>query len=106
MAETVRIEIPIETVDETEPELSNVTKKIGKLGDEADKAGQKMKRASEHVTGFDKQAQKTERSLAAWAKEKYEILLEAKDKSRRSLPPSETGSGALRRISAPGSALA
>lgn len=80
MAETVRIEIPIETVDETEPELSNVTKKIGKLGDEADKAGQKMKRASEHVTGFDKQAQKTERSLAAWAKEKYEILLEAKDK--------------------------
>lgn len=80
MAETVRIEIPIETVDETEPELSNVTKKIGKLGDEADKAGQKTKRASEHVTGFDKQAQKTERSLAAWAKEKYEILLEAKDK--------------------------
>lgn len=80
MAETLRIEIPIETVDETEPELSNVTKKIGKLGDEADKTGQKMKRASEHVTGFDKQAQKTERSLAAWAKEKYEILLEAKDK--------------------------
>lgn len=80
MAETVRIEIPIETVDETEPELSNVTKKIGKLGDEADKAGQKTKKAAEYVTGFDKQAQKTERSLAAWAKEKYEILLEAKDK--------------------------
>lgn len=80
MAETVRIEIPIETVDETEPELSNLIKKIGKLGDEADKTGQKTKRASEHVSEYDKQAQKTEKTLADWAKQKYEILLEAKDK--------------------------
>lgn len=80
MAETVRIEIPIETIDETEPELSNLIKKIGKLGDEADRTGQKTKKSSEYVSEFDKRAQKTERNLASWAKEKYEILLEAKDK--------------------------
>ncbi|MDE7354598.1 MAG: phage tail tape measure protein [Acetatifactor sp.] len=32
------------------------------------------------MTQFDRQAQKTERSLASWAKEKYEIMLEAKDR--------------------------
>ncbi len=80
MAETVRIEIPIETVDKTEPELSNLIKKIGKLGGEADKAGEKAKKSSEYVSEFDRQAQKTEKSLASWAKEKYEIALEAKDK--------------------------
>ena len=80
MAETVRIEIPIQTVDETEPELTNLTQKVRKLGSEAEKAGQKAKESTRHVSGFDKQAGKTERSLAAWAKEKYQILLEAKER--------------------------
>ncbi|MCI8418846.1 MAG: phage tail tape measure protein [Lachnospiraceae bacterium] len=80
MAETLRIEIPIETIDDTEPELSNLIKKLGKLGAEADKTGQKVKKSSEHVSEFDKRAQKTEKSLAKWAKEKYEIVLEAKEK--------------------------
>ncbi len=80
MAETLRIEIPIETVDETEPELSSLIKKITKLGDESEKAGQKTKRSSEYVTEFEKRAKKTESSLARWAKEEYEILLEAKDR--------------------------
>lgn len=80
MAETLRIEIPIETVDETEPQLSNLIKKIGKLGGEAEKVAKKAKKSSESVSAFDKQAEKTERSLAAWAKEKYQVLLEAKEK--------------------------
>lgn len=80
MAETVRIEIPIETIDETEPELSNVTKKIENLGDKAEKIGQRAKKSSEYVSAFDRQAQKTEKTLSSWAKEKYEVLLEAKDR--------------------------
>jgi len=32
------------------------------------------------VSQFDRQAQRTERNLAKWAKEKYQILLEAKDR--------------------------
>lgn len=93
MAETLRIEIPIETVDETEPELSNLTKKIEKLGSEADKAGQKTKKSSEYVSEFDKRAQKTEKSLARWAKEKYEVILEAKE---RITPVLSTIGGGLR----------
>lgn len=80
MAETVRIEIPIETVDNTDPELSKVTQNLNKMKDAADKANSSTKKAGETVSKFDKSAQKTQKSLASWSKEKYEVLLEAKDK--------------------------
>lgn len=80
MAETVRIEIPIETVDNTDPELSKVTQNLNKMTDAADKANSSTKKAGETVSKFDKSAQKTQKSLQSWAKEKYEVLLEAKDK--------------------------
>lgn len=80
MAETVRIEIPIETVDNTDPELSKVTQNLNKMKDAADKANSSTKKAGETVSKFDKSAQKTQKSLASWAKEKYEVLLEAQDK--------------------------
>lgn len=73
LAETLRIEIPIETIDKTEPELSNLVKKMGAIGGAADKAGKK-------VTQFDRNAEKTQKGLARWAKEKYRIFLEAKEK--------------------------
>lgn len=80
IAQTLKIEIPIETVDKTEPELSNLIRKIGKLEEAAEKTGNSSKKAGEQVSQFDRQAQKTEKSLASWAKEKYQILLEAKEK--------------------------
>lgn len=80
MAETVRIEIPIETIDNTDPELSNITKSFEKMDKAADNAGNAAKKASKNVSQFDKSAEKTQRSLSKWAKEKYEVLLEAKDK--------------------------
>lgn len=80
LAETLRIEIPIETVDNTDPELSKVTQNLNKMKDAADKANSSTKKAGETVSKFDKSAQKTQKSLQSWAKEKYEVLLEAKDK--------------------------
>lgn len=80
MADTIRIEIPIETIDNTDPELSNITKNFEKMEKAADSANNSARKANTTVTQFDKQAQKTEKSLASWAKEKYDILLEAKDK--------------------------
>ncbi len=80
ITEAVRIEIPIETIDDTEPELSNIVKKLGKVGKAADDAGKSAQNAGERVSKFDKSAEKTQRSLAQWAKEKYEILLEAKER--------------------------
>lgn len=80
MAETVRIEIPIETIDETEPELSNMVKKLAKMGETADEAGKSAQEAGKKVTKFDESAEKTQRTLSKWMKEKYELLLEAKDK--------------------------
>ena len=80
MAETMRIEIPIETVDNTDPELTQITKKLNNMEKAADSAASSTKKATETVSKFDKSAEKTQKSLAAWAKEKYQILLEAKDK--------------------------
>lgn len=80
MAETVRIEIPIETVDNTNPELSNVTKNLDRMESAANSAGNAVERAGKRVSQFDESAERTQKSLAKWVKEKYEIFLEAKDK--------------------------
>ena len=80
MAETVRIEIPIETIDNTDPELSNVTRNFEKMEEAAQSANGAAKKANNTVSQFDRQAGKTQKRLASWAKEKYEILLEAKDR--------------------------
>lgn len=59
--------------------MSNATKKLGSLGDAADAAGQSIDRSREYVSKFDEQANKTQMNLAKWAKEKYQIYLEAKE---------------------------
>ena len=94
MADAIRIDLEIATVDNTDPELSKVTKNLNdmkkasenvnssvkKAGDSVSKFGDSTSKATETVSKFDKSAEKTQKSLAAWAKEKYQILLEAKDK--------------------------
>lgn len=80
MAETLRIEIPIETIDKTDPGLSKITKNFERMEKAADSASSSAKKAEKSVSAFDKQANRTERSLSRWAKEKYKIMLEAKDK--------------------------
>ena len=80
MAETVRIEIPIETIDETEDGVNSAIQGIKKLDQAFKNTGQSVSRADRAVSQFDRQARKTERSLANWAREKHEVLLEAKDR--------------------------
>ncbi len=79
MAETIRIEIPISTVDNTEPALSNVTRNLGRMADSAERAGNSTQRANQRVTEFDRTAERTHKTLLKWVKEKYEILLQAKE---------------------------
>lgn len=80
MVETVRIEIPIETIDETEEGLQSAVQGMKKLKQAYENAGQSARKADQEVSRFDRQAQKTEKSLMRWAKEKYQILLEAKER--------------------------
>lgn len=79
-AETIRIEIPIETLDKTDPSLSQVIRKFGKMETAADRAGAASQRAGGQVSQFDRSAERTQRTLSKWMKEKYEILLEARDR--------------------------
>lgn len=80
MVETVRIEIPIETIDETEEGLQSAVQGMKKLEKAYENAGQSARKAGQEVSQFDRQSQKTEKSLMRWAKEKYQVLLEAKER--------------------------
>lgn len=80
VTETIRIEIPIETIDETSDGIQSATNNMKKLEKAAGNVEKAYNKASEHVSKFDKSQEKTQRNLAQWAKEKYEVLLEAKDK--------------------------
>lgn len=80
MAETIRIEIPIETVDNTEPELSKINKKLKEMENIAKQAQSSVSKTTENVSKFDRSSQKTQKTLSNWMKQKYQILLEAKDK--------------------------
>ncbi len=105
MAETIRIEIPIETIDKTDPGLSQATDKLKKFDATVKQIQQSVKQgaqqvsssmsqmsnsmssasksagqAKERVSAFDKAAEKTQKSLMSWMKQKYELVLEAKDK--------------------------
>lgn len=81
MAETVRIEIPIDVQDNTDPELSNIAKGFNDVDSAAKKAQSSVSSASKKVSQFDKSAENTQKSLANWVKQKYQLYLEAKDKA-------------------------
>ena len=91
MAETVRIEIPIEVTDNTDPELSNITDSLEDVEQAARRAQNSVDRAGRTVTQFDRSANRTQRSLSSWMKQKYQVLLEAKDKISPILDKLKTG---------------
>ena len=66
MAETVRIEIPIEAEDKTAKGTQSAKKNFENLEKE--------------VSKFDKSAQKTEKNLKSWISKKWQLVLEAKDR--------------------------
>lgn len=88
MAETIRIEIPVEVRDNTKSGVSSVERQLRGM----ENASRQTERT---VTGFDKTAQKTQRSLSQMVKEKYQVVLEALDKVS---PAASKVYGSLRNI--------
>lgn len=82
-AGTIRIEVPIEVLDKTDAGINEIIKNFAKLEKSAQNAGKKMensnKKSTESVTKFDAAQEKTFKKLARWAKEKYQVVLAAKD---------------------------
>ena len=76
MAETVRIEIPIEVTDNTDPELSNIANSFEQVDSAARQAQNSVNRASRTVSQFDRSAERTQKSLSSWMKQKYQLLLD------------------------------
>lgn len=120
MAETIKIEIPIETIDNTDPAISGIINKFEKLADVTKKAqetvkqgvqrvaasanqeaqkveqsinkmsssvsktasevGRSTSQSRQQVSAFDKTVEKSQKSLSNWVKQKYQLIIEAKDK--------------------------
>lgn len=80
MAETIRIEIPIEVTDDTGAGVASAINSLAKLAQAASKVEKSTSSSQRAVSKFDKAMEKTQRSMAAWLKEKYEIAMEVKDK--------------------------
>lgn len=80
MAETLRIEIPIEAQDKTKSGVNSAKRSIESLNKAGESAGKTFDNASKRVSRFDKQSDKTFRNLRKWAAEKYQVLIEARDK--------------------------
>lgn len=108
----IKIEIPIETKDNTGPVVDSITEKLEKLDSAAQKTeksmsqttksaekvskgfenaakkasgfekalNQSMNSASKSASGFEKSVEKSQKSLLAMMKEKYQVLIEAKDR--------------------------
>ncbi len=89
-ARVIRIEIPIETQDKTDPALGKITARLENLDSAAKKTQRSIDDVSKKVSGFEKslgtgldgatkKASGFEKSLS-FMKERWQILLEAKDK--------------------------
>ena len=59
-AETVRIEIPVEIIDETLAGVQSAARNLEKLKSAADRAGSSTDRARQRVTKFDRAQEKTQ----------------------------------------------
>lgn len=90
-AKVIKIEIPIETQDKTDPALGKITAKMDDLDSAAKKARKSMDNASKGASGFEKSLGKSmdnaskkakgfEQSMGSLLKQNWKILLEAKDK--------------------------
>lgn len=77
--------------EKTEKTVSEFEQQTEKTGNTVSEFGQQVEKTEKTVSQFDIQAQKVEKSLAEWAKEDYEILLEAKDKISSILPTIKIG---------------
>ena len=73
MKETLTIDIVAQAKDKTKAVIESIKKGFKSLGDSADNAKKKTK-------GLGEETKSTQRTLRAIAKEKYEIILQAKDK--------------------------
>lgn len=80
MAQTIRIEIPIEVIDQTEKGLKSAQDNLKKIKDQVRKTQEEIQRStSTRTTQYDRTQERTQKELMKWAKQKYQVLLEAKD---------------------------
>ena len=91
MAEPIRIDVSLTATDNTEAGVRSATTRIIALERSANSAGNSIRnttsnvdrtvqQSQERISRYDETVQRTRKSLLAWAKEKYQVLLEAKEK--------------------------
>ena len=97
MADTVRIEISLEATDNTSKAIERLVRNLKGVSKAAGSAGQSSEKASRQVSKFDQQADKTQKTLQGWLRQKWQIALEAKDKISPILGTLKSGLSSLTR---------
>lgn len=91
MAEPIRIDVSLEATDNTEAGVRSATTRITTLERTADNVSSSIRnttsnvdrsvqQSEERISEYDETVQRTRKSLLEWAKEKYQVLLEARER--------------------------
>ena len=78
---TIAIEIPISLMDQTEPALSGITRKLSGLEKTALSASQGMMKSGAGTSKFLQSVQKVQSSMKNFSGSKYQAVMEVKDKA-------------------------
>lgn len=78
---TIAIEIPISLMDQTEPALSGITRKLSGLEKTALSASQGMMKSGAGTSKFLQSVQKVQSSMKNFTGSKYQAVMEVKDKA-------------------------
>ena len=95
MADTIRIEISVEAIDNTNRAVQEIVNNLNKIGSAAGTSQASMDKATQSVSKFDKQAEKTTKTLQGWMRQKWQLELEAVDKVSPVLSTLRTGLSSL-----------
>lgn len=79
MAQTIKIEIPVEVLDKTDA-LSGITSKLLGMDNAAKTASRSMEKVGRQ-SGFERSYQRTMRRMTDWGRQRYESVMEIKDKA-------------------------
>lgn len=79
MAQTIKIEIPVEVIDKTDA-LSGITGKLKGMDNAAKTASKSMEKVGKE-SGFERSYQKAMRQMTDWGRQKYRSVMEIKDEA-------------------------
>lgn len=91
MSQVIKIEIPIEVTDNTDPALSNIMGRLNDIDSAAKRVKRSMANAGSSTSGFERSYQKSQRSIKKQTEEKHQTKIEVLDNASPALKKAGSG---------------